>query len=275
MSTATLCRQQDVIQTFVLLKKEKRLLLLQQAEIQQPQHQQQFRQQMNDLNRRLHAVVQRMSARQRYKRKKTTTTAMTTPIPLSPGSQEIEQAQASAQLVPDDIMTRLNAVHTSLQAIIDDLRGDSAMYSELADMLQAGTIADDRIGEEQQQSETRELSESEQFRQSMRGQVMGVMRSRRERPKEMERSHQETEERDRLHQARLDELLDPSDEQASIRLAQLHELHEQRGAKVSEDMARFYRQIAKRGAEDAWRMRWFDHLNLVFERRANQSANAG
>ena len=288
MSTAILCQQQDVIQTFVFLREEKKLLLQQQqqAEVQpmsnqdtrngensaafaeMPQHQPQFREQMNDLNRRLHAVVQRMSAKQRYKKRKTKQ------IRLASGTPEIEHAQSSARLFKDDIMNRLKAVHTSQLAIIDDLRGDSKMYSELADMLEAGTIADDE-GEAQQQGETRELNESEQFRQSMRDQVLGVMRSSEERQKETERSRQETEERDRLHQACLEEIRTQSAEQTRLRLAQLEELSEQSKRKAAEDIARYRRQMTKRRADDAWRMRWLDQLDLVFERRANNSANAG
>ena len=302
MSTAILCRQQDVIQLFVLLKKEKRLLLLQQADIQQPQHQKQFREQMNDLNRQLHAVVQRMSARQRYKRRKTK------PIRLT-------SVQASARLVMDDIMTRLKAVHTSQLAIIEDLRGDRTMYSELADMLEAGTIANDRIGEaQQQQTDTRELSESEQFRQSMRDQVLGVMRSSRERQTETERScreeqerdrlkqerrqkqqaeaeerdrlrqerrrqeQAEAEERERLYQARLEEKRAQSAERAEqkrLRWAQIQERLEECERKDAEELARLSRQMAKRQENGAWRLKWLQQLGLVYERRANNSANAG
>ena len=47
--------------------------------MQEMREQQQLHQQMNDFNRRQHAVVQRMSAKERYKRKKTTTTTTTRP----------------------------------------------------------------------------------------------------------------------------------------------------------------------------------------------------
>ena len=186
----------------------------------------------------------------------------------------------------DDIMTRLKAVHTSQLAIIDDLRGDSTMYNELADILQAGTIADDE-GEAQQQRDTRELSESEQFRQSMISQVMsGILSSQedsRRRGQERQQIHQErrrqeqaeAEERKRLYQASLEEIRTQSAEQTRLRLAQLQELSEQRKRKAAEKMARYRRQMTKRRAEDALRMRWLDQLDLVFERRANNSANAG
>ena len=162
------------------------------------------------------------------------------------------------------------------------------MYNELADILQAGTIAEYRIGEaQQQQTDTRELNESEQFRQSMRGQVMsGILSSQedsRRREQERQRIHQErrrqeqaeAEERERLYQARLEEIRAQSAEQTRIRLAQLHELSEQRERKASEEMARYSRKIAKRRENDAWRLKWLNQLDLVYERRANNSANAG
>ena len=81
-------RRDDDMRTFGLLQEEKKRLLdsidqLRNKQVttneagekvqqQQQQQQQQLRQQMNDFNRRQHAVVQRMSAYDRYKRKKWT-----------------------------------------------------------------------------------------------------------------------------------------------------------------------------------------------------------
>ena len=194
-------------------------------------------------------------------------------------------------------MTRLKAVHTSQLAIIEDLRGDSTMYNELADMLQAGTIADNE-GEAQQQRDTRELSESEQFRQSMISQVMsGILSSQedsRRREQERQRIHQErrrqeqaeAEERERLYQARLEEIRAQSAEQTRIRLAQLKEQQDREDAAYRKSTQEFrddfvaekaciVRRIEKRKANKAWHTEWSNQLPLIIRRRANQSANAG
>ena len=309
MSTSSCCRPQDAIQTLVLLKEEKRFLLLQQTEIQQTSKQgpangenstafahlqqqqlQQLRRQMNDFNKRLYAVVQRMSAYDRYKRKKTTThtvsfisrtqeinavqasaaiTQLEIGTPLDDTSQQLAQTNQTSTSVDRlaahkdsqltrrifetilppmivwwflRIMIRLVAVDIRQQALKEDLLEDKKMRSEFANTLRAEfsceTIAEEEE-EEQQQSETRELSESDQFRQTLRDQFMSVIRSSREHRKEMERSRREAKERDRLH------------------------------------LLQLTRQMAKRRANDEWRMKWLDQLDLVFERRENQSANAG
>ena len=77
------------------------------------------------------------------------------------------------RLIAVDIMQQ--AVDIKQQALKEDLLEDKKMYSELAAMLRTEAIAENKEDEEQQQkSDTKELNESEQFRQSMRGLVMGV-----------------------------------------------------------------------------------------------------
>ena len=355
-------------QKFVLLQEEKKRLLL----LQQPRQQQlqQFRQQMNDFNKRQHAVVQQMSAVDRYKRNKVRQTTTATQRVASrsrqarPSPTTTDAAIVTVHLVKANIdkhtpeqlastnrpptsvdqlnrmifetilppmilwwflriMIRLiavdimqQAVDIKQQALKEDLLEDKKMYSELAAMLRAETIAEDEEDEkQQQQSDTKELSESEKFRQSMRGQVMGVIRSRRERQKEMERSRKEdqerrriqqaeaeerdrlkqerrrqeqaeAEERARIHQARLEEIRAQSAEQTRIRLAQLKEQQDREDAAFRKSTQEFrddfvaekaciVRRIEKRRANKAWHLEWSNQLPLIIRRRANQSANAG
>ena len=250
-------------QKFVLLQEEKKRLLL----LQQPRQQQlqQFRQQMNDFNKRQHAVVQQMSAVDRYKRNKVRQTTTATQRVASrscqarPSPTTTDAALVTAQLASTNrppksvgqlnrmifetilppmilwwflrIMIRLiavdikqQAVDIKQQALKEDLLEDKKMYSELAAMLRAETIAEDEEDEkQQQQSDTKELSESEKFRQSMRGQVMGVIRSRRERQKEMERSRKEDQERRRKQQAEAQERDRLNQERRRIQQAEAEE----------------------------------------------------
>ena len=113
-------QQQDVIRTFVLLQQEKKRLLdtvgqlrsrqaADEEPIQEIQQQQQLRLQMNDFNRRQHAVVQRMSAFDRYRRKKTTMRLHKAPPP----SPTIEQKTANGSRPNDASAVQMQATtHT-------------------------------------------------------------------------------------------------------------------------------------------------------------------
>ena len=224
----------DHMQTFVALQLEKRRLLDQQlnskirngtttttfhAIKEQQQHQQQ--QEMNDLNRRLYAVVQRMSAYERYKRKKKTFRANHTWIAHKCNRLLRMQAQV------DECRQRL-VNFDGWKRLADEMQKDVHLYQEMANLLR-GQPADTNNNEEEKQQQEQsdqpqpEPSERDQRRNSLKELIKGIVERRQESRSQDERSRAKAEEDASLFQARLEEQRAQADERARLRQARLDE----------------------------------------------------
>ena len=250
-------QQGDNMQTFVALQEEKRRLLDTSADQQFCKSKQTAQnggtktafhdmqqQQMNDLSRRVHAVVQRMSANDIYKRKKKTTVRNHTAVATERAHKDNRQQQS--QLLPSQqcITSECNRL-SRMQAEVDECRQrlvnfdgwtrlagemqkDVNLYKEMADLLRGKQPADKNSEEEeeqqqQEQSDQPEPSERDRRRNSLRELIKGVVKSAEESRIEAERSRLEAEEEARLFQARLEEQRAQADERARLRQARFEE----------------------------------------------------
>ena len=245
-------QQGDNMQTFVALQEEKRRLLnTADQQFSKSKQTAQTQQQMNDLSRRVHAVVQRMSANDRYKRKKKTTVRNHTAVATERAQPTDNRAESSSneqqsQLLPSQqcITSECNRL-SRMQAEVDECRQrlvnfdgwtrlagemqkDVNLYKEMADLLRGKQPADKNSEEEeeqqqQEQSDQPEPSERDRRRNSLRELIKGVVKSAEESRIEAERSRLEAEEEARLFQARLEEQRAQADERARLRQARFEE----------------------------------------------------
>ena len=257
------------MQTFVALREEKRRLLDTAAaaaaagtsadqQLSRRKHaRMQQHQQMSDLSRRLHAVVQRMSAYDRYKRKSkktirnhTTTTAASTASESAQQSQSatIEQQQqqrANDEAKPDQqqmslewIVNECNRI-SQMEADVDECRErlvnfdgwkrlademqkDVHVYEQCSNMLR-GQPVETNTDEEESNQATEPPREYDQRRNSWKELVKRIVEWREESRSRAERSRVKAEEEARLFQARLEEQRTQADERARLRKARFEE----------------------------------------------------
>ena len=320
ISKAHKCHQQDDMRTFVALQQEKRRLLDKAKQLSKNQKtrseettttldkMQQLRQQMNDFNRRQHAVVQRMSAFDRYKRKKTTLrnhnpANVTKSSPRSSSSRvesaTNEQQRASDESRPSDLDTQPQLSRISqMQAEFDECRERLVnfdgwkrlaeemqkyihVYEQFANMLR-GQPVETNDDEEESNQIFGPLSEHEQRRNSFKEFAKDIVKQVEECRAQNEIAF---EEEDRRIQARLEEQKAQIDERHAQARARRKLREEQRAEENrrkreeseerSRKSARFLRQFDKRMEDHKWQKEWRSRRPLVMQRRVDQSANAG
>ena len=263
----------DYMQTFVALQEEKRMRLL------DPQL---SKQQMNDFDRRLYTVVQRMSAFDRYRRKRTTTTQITT-IPILEEHHHYHH-QASQ---PIDSISKLQAeINDDWKRLISNLQNNAKIYRQWANQLpgQQPTV-------ETQEQPQQQASPFDVQRNAFRDAIMGLLKSPEQQMRDEERlklfkEHMRMEEA-RLEEQRVRYALErqirveqeraEAAERSRFALAQTAQraLEAKRDQERQEEKSRLYRRIAKREENDTWATEWRNRRRLIVQRRANQSANAG
>ena len=180
-------RQQgdDYMQTFGALQEEKRRRLLDTATAGAAAGPQLSKQQMNDFDRRLYTVVQRMSAFNRYrrKRKKTTTT-------------QIEHHSSQ----PNDRIAQLQAeINDDWKRLISNLQINAKIYRQWANELpgQQPTV-------ETQEQPQQQASAFDVQRNAFRNAIMGLLKSPEQQMRDEERSKL-FKEHMRMEEARLEE----------------------------------------------------------------------
>ena len=219
-------------------------------------------QQMSDLSRLLHAVVQRMSAFDRYKRKsKKTIRNHTTTAAASTASESAQQSQHSQQtmstieqqqqqrandeakpgqqqLSPEWInneCSRISQMEAEVdecrerlvnfdgwKRLADEMQKDVHVYEQCANMLR-GQPVETNTDEDESNQATEQPSEHDQRRNSWKDLVKGIVEWREECRIKAERSKVKAEEEARLFQARLEEQRTQADERARLRKARFEE----------------------------------------------------
>ena len=289
------------MRTFVALQQEKRRLLDKAGQLSKNQKtrseettldKMQLRHQMNDFNRRQHAVLQRMSAFDRYKRKKTTlrnhNPAIVTKSSPRSSSSRVEiatngQQRASDESRPSDLDTQPQPSRISqMQAEFDECRQrlvnfdgwkrlaeemqkDIHVYEQFANMLR-GQPVETNDDEEESNQIFGPPSEHEQRRNSFKEFAKDIVKQVEECRAQNEIAF---EEEDRRIQARLEEQKAQRDEQARIRLAEIDQRyareleevrarHRQREAQRAEEDRRRREESEERSRESARYLRQFD-----------------
>ena len=301
---STDCLQEDTCRTFDSLCEEKKRLIYtvdrqrKLANADRKQQQLQIRHQMNSLNKRQHAALERMSAFDRYKRKKRNPTAE--PITTT------QQHAAANSSPPTQQPTATNVTIADQQ--ITDMIGFTPVQS-LDDVLKFADILRNECTEAQMQHVT-ELEQNEtdlwstticeQFKHSLsqiRKKAMQAPLPRESEKKEdqerRERERREAEEQTRLQREQRENEQREAEEQARLRLEQGRILQEQfrqaqeqlrlvreRAEREIEERrhkkpTRIQLQCAKNQADLQFQVAWLLKRSLVRQRRANQSANAG
>ena len=250
-------RQQgdDYMQTFGALQEEKRRRLLDTATAGAAAGPQLSKQQMNDFDRRLYTVVQRMSAFNRYrrKRKKTTTT-------------QIEHHSSQ----PNDRIAQLQAeINDDWKRLISNLQINAKIYRQWANELpgQQPTV-------ETQEQPQQQASAFDVQRNAFRNAIMGLLKS----PEQQMRDEERIEEKrvryaleDQIRLGRLEQERAEAVEQRTVAAKRYQQAEDHYQA----ESARMYRQIDKLRANREWHTEWSNRRPLIVQRRANQSANAG
>ena len=173
------------MQTFGALQEEKRRRLLDTSTAGAAAGPQLSKQQMNDFDRRLYTVVQRMSAFNRYKRKrkKTTTT-------------QIEHHSSQ----PNESITQLQAeINDDWKRLISNLQNNAKIYRQWANELpgQQPTV-------ETQEQPQQQASAFDVQRNAFRNAIMGLLKSPEQQMRDEERSKL-FKEHMRMEEARLEE----------------------------------------------------------------------
>ena len=303
----------DYMQMFVALREEKRRLLDTAAAAdhqlgRSKQEQEQLRQQMNNFSRRLHAVVQRMSAYDRYKRKKKTIRKHTATTqqqreskPSDPGTQPQPSQQ---QLSPEWIAqkwTRISQMEAEVdechqrlvnfdgwKRLANEMRKDVEVYKQFTNMLR-GQPVETNTEEEESNQANEPQSEHEKRRNSFKEFMKEIVKQVEEcrvdrKAPSQQRAH--TDEQLRLTLApQIDQQHARHVEQAEMERARLATLREQRALeskrrrestdRLQEETNQILRRIDKRKANGAWHDEWRSRRPMIVQRRANQAVNAG
>ena len=251
------------MRTFVALQEEKRRLLDKAEQLstskktrrdeppatihkiqQQQQQQQQLRQQMNDFNRRQHAIVQRMSAKERYKRKipiqqlkvappprtlsQEETSSPTTTQPSQPLSSDLSIANSSKCIRLSHLEAEVDECRQRLvnfdgwKRLADEMQKDIHVYEQFTNMLR-GQPVETNTDEEESNQATEPPSEHEQRRNSFKEFAKEIVKQVEECQIQAERNKVQSHEEAKRIEARRQQQHAQAAEETRIRLAQIEE----------------------------------------------------